>query len=227
MIFVICAVIGLIVGVILAYKEWDWDILMFFYGLIGAFLGFLVGGVLWFCIAVPLDDHCAVVNTEEVEIHALVDNAKYSSVISGSVFIVQSRTNEELKYSYMYKEEGKGFGFAEVDADHSYINYTKEQPRVKILTNDYDNAFLRWLLPNIYCKDYLFYIPEDSQIIDDFTIDFGENLGVTLNRRLYDPETIVPDERAKQIEADKSFNVDSSLSDSLPAGGVAVYTTLN
>ena len=62
---------------------------------------------------------------------------------------------------------------------------------------------------------------------DDFTIDFGENLGVKLSRRLYDPETIIPDERAKQIEADKSIDVDSSLSDSLPAGGVAVYTTLN
>ena len=62
---------------------------------------------------------------------------------------------------------------------------------------------------------------------DDFTVDFGEKLGVKLNRRLYDPETIVPDERAKQIEADKTFEVDSVLSDSLPAGGVAVYTTIS
>ena len=172
MIFVICIVIGLIAGVIIAYKEWDWDILMLGYGVIGGLLGLLAGAVLWIGIALPCDSHRAVVDTKEVEIHALVDNARYSSVVSGSVFIVQSRANEELKYSYMYKEEGKGFGFAEVDADHSYINYTKEQPRVKILTNDYDNAFLRWLLPNIYCKDYLFYIPEDSQVIDDFTIDF-------------------------------------------------------
>ena len=62
---------------------------------------------------------------------------------------------------------------------------------------------------------------------DDFTIDFGENLGVKLNRRLYDPATIKPDERAKQLEADSVFDVDDKLSDSLPAGGVAVYTTLN
>lgn len=172
MIFIICGIIGIIVGVILAYREWGWDILMLLDGLIGCLVGLLAGGVLWFCIAVPCDNHQAVVDTKEVEIHALVDNARYSSVISGSVFIVQSRTDEELRYSYMYEEEGKGFGFAEVDADHSYINYTKEQPHVKILTNDYDTAFLRWLLPNIFCKDYLFYIPEDSQIIDDFTIDF-------------------------------------------------------
>lgn len=172
MIFAICIIIGLIVGVIIAYKEWDWDILMLGYGVIGGLLGLIIGFGLWIGIALPADSHRAVVDTEEVEIHALVDNARYSSVVSGSVFIVQSRADEELKYSYMYKEEGKGFGFAEVDADHSYINYTKEQPHVKILTYDYDNAFLRWLLPNIFCKEYLFHIPEDSQVIDDFTIDF-------------------------------------------------------
>lgn len=61
---------------------------------------------------------------------------------------------------------------------------------------------------------------------DDFVVDFGEKLGVKLNRRLYNPETITPDENAKQIEADKSFNVDDVLADSLPAGGVAVYTTI-
>lgn len=61
---------------------------------------------------------------------------------------------------------------------------------------------------------------------DDFSVDFGEKLGVKLNRRLYDPATIVPDERAKQIEADKVLEVESVLSDTLPAGGVAVYTTI-
>ena len=172
MIFIICGIIGIIVGVILAYRKWDWDILMLLDGLIGCLVGLLAGGVLCFCIALPCDNHQAVVDTKEVEIYALVDNARYSSTVSGSVFIVQSRTDAELKYSYMYKEENKGFGFAEVDADHCYINYTKEQPHIEILTYDYDTAFLRWLLPNVFCKEYLFHIPEDSQIVDDFTIDF-------------------------------------------------------
>lgn len=172
MIFIICIIIGAIVGACLAYRDWDWDILMLLEGLVGGFIGLLIAGLLWVIIAAPLDNHLEVIETEEVEIHALVDNARYSSTVSGSVFIVQSRTNAELKYSYMYKEENKGFGFAEVDADHCYINYTKEQPHVEILTYDYDNAFLRWLLPNVFCKEYLFHIPEDSQVIDDFTIDF-------------------------------------------------------
>ncbi|MBQ9920175.1 MAG: hypothetical protein IJO49_05075 [Clostridia bacterium] len=61
---------------------------------------------------------------------------------------------------------------------------------------------------------------------DAFTVDFGEKLGVKLNRRLYDPATIVPDETAKQIKADKDFDVENTLSDSLPANAVAVYTTI-
>ena len=61
---------------------------------------------------------------------------------------------------------------------------------------------------------------------DEFVIDFNEKLGVKLNRRLYDPATIVPDESAKQIKADKTFEVDSVLYDTLPAGAVAVYTTI-
>lgn len=172
MIFVVCMVIGAIIGVILAYREWDWDILMIVDGFIGTLLGLLASVLLWVAIAAPLDNHIDVIEKEEIEIYALVDNARYSSTVSGSVFIVQSRTDAELKYSYMYKEEGKGFGFAEVDADHCYINYTKEQPHIEILTYDYDTAFLRWLLPNVFCKEYLFHIPEDSQIVDDFTIDF-------------------------------------------------------
>lgn len=60
---------------------------------------------------------------------------------------------------------------------------------------------------------------------DDFSVYFGGKIGVKLNRRLYDPATISPDERAKQIEADSVFEVYDVLSDTLPAGGVAVYTT--
>ena len=171
MIFVICVIVGLIVGLILTYKEWGWDSLMIPYGALGMFIGLVLAFVGW----LALDCTCgekAIIETEEVEIHALVDNARYSSIVSGSVFIVQSRINEELKYNYMYKAENKGYGFAEVDADRCYLNYTKDKPYVKILRYDYDSAFLRWFLPCCFFDDYLFYVPEDSQVIDDFTIDF-------------------------------------------------------
>lgn len=61
---------------------------------------------------------------------------------------------------------------------------------------------------------------------DDFTVDFGEDINLTLERRIYDPATITPDENAKQLEPDASYKVGSILTDSLPAGAVAIYTTI-
>ena len=61
---------------------------------------------------------------------------------------------------------------------------------------------------------------------DAFAVDFGEELNLTLYRRLYDPATIKPDENAKQLAPDSSYEVGKILTDSLPAGGVAVYTTI-
>ncbi|MBE6760790.1 MAG: hypothetical protein E7551_00715 [Ruminococcaceae bacterium] len=60
---------------------------------------------------------------------------------------------------------------------------------------------------------------------DEFSIDFSEIVGLKLNRYVYDPETIVPDETATLIESDSVFEVQNKLSDKLPAGAVAVYTT--
>ncbi len=60
---------------------------------------------------------------------------------------------------------------------------------------------------------------------DSFTVDFGENLGLTLNRFVYNPETIKPDETATLLSSDKSFEVGSALSDTIPGKAVAVYTT--
>lgn len=61
---------------------------------------------------------------------------------------------------------------------------------------------------------------------DEFSIDFSENIGLKLNRYVYDPATIEPDETATLIKSDKVFEVGSNLSDKLPAGAVAVYTTI-
>lgn len=60
---------------------------------------------------------------------------------------------------------------------------------------------------------------------EDFTVDLGETLGLTLNRYLYDPETVVPDERAELLPFDRRMEVGSTISDRLPANSLAVYTT--
>lgn len=60
---------------------------------------------------------------------------------------------------------------------------------------------------------------------DEFTIDFGQKMGLKLNRYVYDPATIVPDESATLIKSDSTVFVENILSDKLVPGAVVVYTT--
>ena len=61
---------------------------------------------------------------------------------------------------------------------------------------------------------------------DEFTLDFGEEIGKTFRRYVYNPEKIVPTKEAKMIEWDKEFTVNSSISDTLEPYSFAVYTTV-
>lgn len=59
-------------------------------------------------------------------------------------------------------------------------------------------------------------------------VNLGEDLGANLSRRLYNPSVNYRTVEAKTIGIDKEFeNVTSSFTDTIPAGGVAVYTTNN
>ena len=174
MIFLICAVIGIIIGVIVNWREWhefDGDTILS--GFIGGIFGIGIALLLWvgaMCLPAGKID---VVDTDTTNIHALTDNARYSGSVSGSVFLIQSKTEEKLKYSYMYESAGKGFGFNEVNAQQCYLNFCDEQPHVVRNYLDFKNPVLRWLFPDVYEDEYIFYIPEDAQVIDDYNIDFN------------------------------------------------------
>ena len=173
MIFLICCLIGLIVGIVLVYRDWGWDIDMLLYGFVGTLAGLAVALMLWLGVGCFIPGcEPITVNSSSTEIHALADNTRYSSTVSGSVFLIQRYTNEKLEYSYMYFIEGKGYGFNEVDAKQSYINYTDKTPYVRCDYIDYKNAFCRWLFPDIYEDEYIFFLPEDAEVIDDFIVDF-------------------------------------------------------
>lgn len=173
MIFLICAVIGIIIGVIVNWREWhEFDGETVLSGFIGGLIGVVVALVLWVGVMCLPAGKIGVVDAHTTNIHALADNARYSSSVSGSVFLIQSKTDEKLKYSYMY-ECDKGYGFAEVCAHSSYINYTDEQPHVVHNYLDFKSPVLRWLFPDVYEDEYIFYIPEDAQVINDYAIDFN------------------------------------------------------
>lgn len=63
---------------------------------------------------------------------------------------------------------------------------------------------------------------------DEFTINFENELGgIDIERHAFDPATCVPDEKAEIIGVDKIINnVTTAFSDSIPAFGVQVYTTI-
>lgn len=173
MIFIICVIICVLVGIIASCRDWGFDLTEFFIGgFFGGIIGLVVGVVIWIgcCFFPGSQPEVEAVTT--TEIYALADNARYSGHVSGSVFLVQGRVNEDLKYSYMYKTPGKGYGFGEADAKFCFINYTEDVPRVECYDYNYKSAAFRWLFPDIWSDEYIFYIPQGAEVIDDFVIDF-------------------------------------------------------
>jgi hypothetical protein len=165
--------VGIILGAIVQTREWGFGLDTFVGGIIGLLVGFVAALVLWVTLCLFPGSEPATINCTTTKISALADNSRYSKQVSGSVFLVQRRTEEKLKYSYMYECPGKGYGFYEVPAEQCYINYTNEEPRVEIKYIDYQSAFLRYLCPDIYDNEYIFYLPESAEIINDYTIDFN------------------------------------------------------
>ena len=172
MIFVICVLVGIGLGIWYNVKDWGFDSDTIGSAFLGGLIGLIAALLIWL-VVVLCPFQTAVAESHTTNISALADNARYEGRVSGSVFLVQSRVDEKLKYSYMYEAEGKGYGFKEVPAATCYINYTDGQAYVRCDSYDYKSGFMRWLFPNIFGSEYIFYIPESAQVIDDFTIDFN------------------------------------------------------
>ena len=59
------------------------------------------------------------------------------------------------------------------------------------------------------------------------SINFQKSIGKNMYRYLFDPVTTKPNTSAEMIDADKGFkNVDKILQDTIPAGSIAVYSTV-
>lgn len=173
MIFFIAMLAGFIVGFVLEWREWggySGDCVL--RGLIGVLLGLLAAFVIWIgCMFLPGAD-AVVVETHTTDIYALSDNSHLEGQTSGSIFLVQGRVNEQLKYRYMYNEPDKGYGFNEVNASSSYINYTDGTPHIEHRVIGCKSAVFRWLFFDIWEDEYIIYLPHDAKVIDDYVIDF-------------------------------------------------------
>lgn len=149
-------------------------------GVIGGFVSGLVAALIaaFFCFNICLifawnsDIEYEIVESKEISV--LADNARFSHTASGSIFLIQTRTDTGLKYSYMYYEDGRGYTFDEVDAKSCYINCTDGIPRLDICHPYFTNEFIKWFLgrPIFINCNYVFYLPQDAKVIDSFAIDF-------------------------------------------------------
>lgn len=172
MIFVIIPLLIIIGIIIYDLKEWgclDGETIM--KCMFGILLGLTIALFVWLCVSVIIAPATSISSTETYEIVALTDNETLSGYAGGSIFIMQGYIDEKLQYRYLYEIENKGLTFGSVDADKSFINYTSDTPRLVIQHYDYDNAFMRWLFLNCTEPDYIFYIPTNSQVINDYVID--------------------------------------------------------
>jgi hypothetical protein len=127
-------IVGILVFIgtfIYGLKEWGW--IGFGNSVAGPFLigilAFFVTGFicmfLGFCVP---ESAVGEVNRTETSLIALKDNF----AVEGNRYIYRACIEEELQYTYLYKEEGKGITSGRCDADKTYINYIQpnEQPRL-------------------------------------------------------------------------------------------------
>lgn len=139
-------------------------------GFFCAILAFLV----LYC-SVP-DSHLVPGPVQTYELYALADYASYEGHVSGNAFLISGTIDEKLEYRYIYTVDGKGYTVGPaIKADECYINYGFEQPRLEIRTEVLKPGFWKWALgvtdEDAFNTEYIFYLPENAEIIHDFVID--------------------------------------------------------
>lgn len=68
-------------------------------------------------------------------------------------------------------------------------------------------------------------VVNNKETDDEFNLKFQKSVNKNLNRHLFDPATVIPDEKAELITSDVTLFADDCIKDKIPAYGVAVYTT--
>jgi hypothetical protein len=128
------------------------------------FMGFLIGSC---------GEHEPVLD-KTIKINAMKDNFTIEGYGSGSLLISSVYVDEELRYSYKYYEEGKGWKTETVPADECYINILPEgeEPRLEVYKLILKSKTARfWFTDAHYGEEYVFYVPHDAKITEEFVID--------------------------------------------------------
>lgn len=153
-------------------KGWGWQGFgdnvgaPFFKGLVGGFITIFVCFFLSFCIP---QSAVGEISRIETPLIALKDNFS----IEGSRYIYRGYIEEELQYTYLYKEEGKGVTFGRCDANKTYINYIKDNEQPRLIETEYGVINRVWAFftagdigsATKKCEYYL-YVPSGSIVTE-------------------------------------------------------------
>ena len=165
MIVAVCAIIGLVIGLVCWIYEGHYFEDFFYVLALGA-VGLILGFVILLC-AQPCFFNADFDSdlTETTDLVSLADNYGFE----GSAFIFSSCVNSELQYTYLYESE-RGLTTKTIDADDTYLRYTNDIPIIE----EYEERHLNWLINWLFIPGgtyYIIYIPEGSIVTNQYSID--------------------------------------------------------
>lgn len=174
MIVVICLLIGLVVGIVIAFDTGIDLVEYIFIPMLSIFCGFAIGlFALGFGQTMIIDtmpaDKTNIVYTDRVELIALKDSFGFD----GSDYIISTHVESELKYLYVYKAGEAGNTVGYLDADRVYIRYIEENETAYFQTwmREPKNKILKCLFINNGTEYYTLYLPKSSVIESIYKID--------------------------------------------------------
>lgn len=173
MLVYVCFIIMMAVVLICIYAE-DGEIGIsdFLFSILWGLIGAVIGLLIVFIVNVnftnqPLENCKITYSDEKTELVALKDNFQ----IEGTVFLLSSTSNDELKYTYIY-ETDMGMTIKSLKASGCYIKYIddNEIPYIQKWVVSHPNKFMNKMFFLSYDR-YTIYLPEGSVIEEVYNID--------------------------------------------------------
>lgn len=173
MIVVICLLIGLVIGIVMAvrigFNLIDYialPALWAFCGLIAGCFALVIGQTM--IRDMPIDE-TNIIYTNCTEIIALKDSLGFD----GPDYVIPTHVKGELKYLYVYNAGETGNAVDYLDANKVYIRYLEENETAYFRTwmKEPKNKILKCLFINDGVEHYTLYLPKSSVIEGIYKID--------------------------------------------------------
>ena len=174
MIVVICLLIGLVIGIVMAIRIVGFEIIDYialpilctFCGVLAGCFILLVGQTM--IRDMPIDE-TNIIYTNRTEIIALKDSFGFD----GPDYVIPTHVKGELKYLYVYNAGETGNAVDYLDADRIYIRYLEENETAYFQTwmKEPKNKTLKRLFINDGVEHYTLYLPKSSVIEGIYKID--------------------------------------------------------